>query len=68
MPNYPDFISKYSITHLRELEAEAIYVICPQRDEYHDYRGYAGRIAGGVWKPGEKGFLAPGGSISLHAH
>ena len=24
------------------------YVIRPQSDEYHDYRGYAGTIAGGV--------------------
>jgi sulfate adenylyltransferase subunit 1 len=37
------------------------YVIRPQRDEYHDYRGYAGRIAGGVWKPGEKVAVLPGG-------
>ena len=37
------------------------YVIRPQRDEFHDYRGYAGRIAGGVWKPGEKVAVLPSG-------
>lgn len=37
------------------------YVIRPQREEYHDYRGYAGRIAGGVWKPGEKVAVLPSG-------
>ncbi len=37
------------------------YVIRPQREEYHDYRGYAGRIAGGVWKPGERVAVLPGG-------
>jgi sulfate adenylyltransferase subunit 1 len=37
------------------------YVIRPQRDEYRDYRGYAGRIAGGVWKPGEKVAILPSG-------
>jgi sulfate adenylyltransferase subunit 1 len=37
------------------------YVIRPQRDEFHDYRGYAGRIAGGVWKPGEKVAVLPNG-------
>ncbi len=37
------------------------YVIRPQREEYHDYRGYAGRIAGGVWKPGEKVTVLPSG-------
>ena len=30
------------------------YVIRPQSLEYHDYRGYAGRIAGGIFKPGDK--------------
>ena len=37
------------------------YVIRPQREEYHDFRGYAGRVAGGVWKPGEKVAILPGG-------
>ncbi|MFP4366208.1 MAG: sulfate adenylyltransferase subunit 1 [Bacteroidales bacterium] len=29
------------------------YVIRPQSDKFHDYRGYAGRIAGGIMKPGD---------------
>ncbi len=37
------------------------YVIRPQSDEYHDYRGYAGRIAGGVFKPGDKVMVLPSG-------
>jgi len=37
------------------------FVIRPQRDEFHDYRGYAGRIAGGIWKPGEKVAVLPSG-------
>lgn len=37
------------------------YVIRPQREEYHDYRGYAGRIAGGVFKPNDKVAVLPGG-------
>jgi sulfate adenylyltransferase subunit 1 len=37
------------------------YVVRPQRDDFHDYRGYAGRIAGGVWKPGDKVSVLPGG-------
>jgi len=40
------------------------YVIRPQRDEYHDYRGYAGRIAGGIWKAGEKVAVLPNGMES----
>ena len=35
------------------------YVIRPQSDEYHDYRGYAGRIAGGIFKPGDKVMVLP---------
>ena len=37
------------------------YVVRPQREDFHDYRGYAGRIAGGVWKPGDKVSVLPGG-------
>jgi len=37
------------------------WVIRPQSDEYHDYRGYAGRVAGGVFKPGDKVVVHPSG-------
>jgi len=40
------------------------YVIRPRSDDYHDYRGYAGRIAGGVFKPGEKVMVLPSGLTS----
>jgi len=30
------------------------YVIRPQSTEHHDYRGYAGTVAGGVMKPGDE--------------
>lgn len=40
------------------------YVIRPQKDEYHDYRGYAGRVAGGVVKPGDKVTVLPSGLSS----
>lgn len=36
-------------------------VIRPHSDEYHDYRGYAGRIAGGVFKPGDEVLVLPSG-------
>ncbi len=29
-------------------------IIRPLNDEYHDYRGYAGRITGGIFKPGDE--------------
>jgi sulfate adenylyltransferase subunit 1 len=37
------------------------YVIRPQSDEYHDYRGFAGRVASGVFKPGDKVKVLPSG-------
>ena len=37
------------------------YVIRPQSKEHHDFRGYAGRIAGGVFKPGDKVTILPSG-------
>lgn len=37
------------------------YVIRPNTDDFHDYRGYAGRVAGGVFKPGDDVMLLPSG-------
>ena len=36
-------------------------VIRPQKDEFHDYRGYAGRIAGGIFKKGDEVVVLPSG-------
>jgi bifunctional enzyme CysN/CysC/sulfate adenylyltransferase subunit 1 len=40
------------------------YVIRPKSDDYHDYRGYAGRICGGVMKPGDEVLVLPSGYTS----
>lgn len=37
------------------------HVIRPNTDEFHDYRGYAGRVAGGIWKKGDLVTLLPSG-------
>lgn len=37
------------------------YVIRPQSKEYHDYRGYAGRIASGIFKPRDRIKVLPKG-------
>ncbi len=37
------------------------YVVRPMSNEYHDYRGYAGRVAGGVLKPGDEVMHLPSG-------
>ncbi len=40
------------------------YVIRPQSTEHHDYRGYAGRIAGGTFVPGSAVKVLPSGQTS----
>lgn len=37
------------------------FVIRPYSDAYHDYRGYAGRVAGGIFKKGDEVMLLPSG-------
>jgi sulfate adenylyltransferase subunit 1 len=39
-------------------------VIRPHASEYHDYRGYAGRIAGGIFRPGDNITVLPSGLTS----
>jgi len=40
------------------------WVTRPQSNDYHDYRGYAGKIAGGVFKPGDEVVTLPSGFTS----
>jgi sulfate adenylyltransferase large subunit len=40
------------------------WVIRPQSDEHHDYRGYAGQVQGGVIKPGDEVVVLPAGLTS----
>ncbi len=37
------------------------WVVRPHSDKYHDFRGFAGRIAGGVFKPGDSIKVLPSG-------
>ncbi len=40
------------------------YVVRPYSDKYHDYRGYAGRVAGGIFRPGDEVEILPSGFSS----
>jgi bifunctional enzyme CysN/CysC len=40
------------------------YVIRPQSDSWHDFRGYAGQVAGGVLKKGDEIMVLPSGFTS----
>jgi sulfate adenylyltransferase subunit 1 len=48
------------------------YVIRPHSDEWHDFRGFAGRVASGVFKPGDKVTVLPSGFgaqiKAIHTH
>jgi sulfate adenylyltransferase large subunit len=37
------------------------WVIRPMADEFHDYRGYAGQVAAGVWRAGDEVVVLPSG-------
>jgi sulfate adenylyltransferase subunit 1 len=41
------------------------YVVRPQQTEHHDYRGYAGRISSGIFKPGDKIKVLPNGENAV---
>jgi bifunctional enzyme CysN/CysC len=40
------------------------WVIRPMSDDHHDYRGYAGEVAGGVWRAGDDVVVLPSGRRS----
>ncbi len=40
------------------------WVIRPMSDDHHDYRGYAGQVAGGVWQAGDEVVVLPSGRRS----
>ncbi len=43
------------------------YVVRPKSDDFHDYRGYAGQLAGGVMRPGDEVVVLPSGLTSTIA-
>src|SRR5256885_7284066 len=43
------------------------YVIRPRDDNHHDYRGYAGQVASGTYKPGDEVVVLPSGFTSTIA-
>ena len=38
------------------------WVVRPKSNSHHDYRGYAGRVAGGVFRPGDEVMVLPVGA------
>jgi sulfate adenylyltransferase subunit 1 len=59
-----EFLETTKIAELKKTEASRFqvqYVIRPQTDELHDYRGFAGRVVSGVYKKGERVVVLPSG-------
>ncbi len=50
--------------NLNDVRFPVQWVIRPMSDEHHDYRGYAGQVAGGVLRPGHEVMVLPGGQRS----
>jgi bifunctional enzyme CysN/CysC len=47
--------------NLAQVRFPVQWVIRPNNDEHHDYRGYAGTVAGGVLHPGDEVLVLPSG-------
>lgn len=47
--------------NLQDSRFQVQFVIRPQTRELHDYRGYAGRVISGVYRPGDKVRVLPAG-------
>ncbi len=50
--------------NLKDIRFPVQYVLRPNIEEYHDYRGYSGRIAGGVIRKGDAVKVFPSGYTS----
>ncbi|MDO5502426.1 MAG: GTP-binding protein [Actinomycetia bacterium] len=52
---------------MRDVRFPVQYVIRPKSDEFHDYRGYAGQVAGGTIQPGDEVIVLPSGMTTTVA-
>lgn len=61
-PTLLDFLENVEINESKEVQKprfQVQYVIRPQTEEFHDYRGYAGEVISGVYKKGDKITVLP---------
>lgn len=57
-----DFLENVEVNENKDVEKprfQVQYVIRPQTDELHDYRGYAGQVISGVYKKGDEITVLP---------
>jgi sulfate adenylyltransferase subunit 1 (EFTu-like GTPase family) len=63
-PTLLEHLETISIAGDRNLDERRFpvqWVIRPMSDEHHDYRGYAGQVAGGTWRAGDEVIVLPSG-------
>jgi sulfate adenylyltransferase large subunit len=63
-PPLLEHLESVEIAYDRNLDARRFpvqWVIRPMSDDHHDYRGYAGSVAGGVWAAGDEVVVLPSG-------
>jgi sulfate adenylyltransferase subunit 1 (EFTu-like GTPase family) len=63
-PPLLEHLETVEISSDRDLDSRRFpvqWVIRPQSGEHHDYRGYAGQVAGGVWSAGDEVVVLPAG-------
>ena len=66
-PTLLEYLEAVEIAGDRDLDHRRFpvqWVIRPISDEHHDYRGYAGQVAGGVWQAGDGVVVLPSGRRS----
>jgi sulfate adenylyltransferase subunit 1 len=59
-----EFLETLQITETPKTEASRFqvqYVIRPQSNDYHDYRGFAGKVGNGLYKKGQRVKVLPSG-------
>lgn len=59
-----EFLETIEIAKTKQTEVSRFqvqYVIRPQTDELHDYRGFAGRVVSGAYKKGQRVTILPSG-------
>ncbi|MFC0775348.1 sulfate adenylyltransferase subunit 1 [Terrimonas alba] len=59
-----EFLEDIEINHdinLEDARFQVQFVIRPQTEELHDYRGYAGKVTSGVYRTGDKVKVLPAG-------
>lgn len=62
--NYLETIEIARDRNFEDVRFPIQFVIRPNTDEFHDFRGYAGRVAGGVLRTGDSVSIFPSGHTS----